>query len=33
MEEECAAVLSSFFSQMREREKEIKLKPNKPAEE
>lgn len=33
MEEECAAVLSSFFSQMREREREIKLKPNKPAEE
>lgn len=33
MEEECAAVLSSFFSQMREKEREIKLKPNKPAEE
>lgn len=33
MVEECAAVLSSFFSQMREREKDIKLKPNKPAEE
>lgn len=33
MEEECAAVLSSFFSQMREREREIKLKSNKTAEE
>ncbi|MDE5729505.1 MAG: nucleoside deaminase [Clostridia bacterium] len=33
MEEECAAVLSSFFSQMREREKENKLKSNKTAEE
>ena len=33
MEEECAAVLSSFFSQMREKERVIKLKPNKPAEE
>ncbi len=33
MEEECAAVLSSFFSRMREREREIKLKSNKTAEE
>lgn len=33
MEEECAAVLSSFFSQMRGREKENKLKSNKTAEE
>ncbi|MDE6356885.1 MAG: nucleoside deaminase [Clostridia bacterium] len=33
MEEECAAVLSSFFSQMREREKENKLKSNKTSEE
>lgn len=33
MEEECASVLSSFFSWMREREREIKLKSNKTAEE
>ncbi len=33
MEEECASVLSSFFSRMREREREIKLKSNKTAEE
>ena len=33
MEAECAAVLSSFFSQMRERERENKLKSNKTLEE